>query len=208
MSSNQVWNYEAENFTMDQYNSQFSQIDLPQSDNQSFMTKLRNKERVKYFKKNSLKLDLNKIIGNNNGKWTKTEKLIFIEEFLDNGNEWNRLEDSIKTRNASQIRSHAQKFFERLSKNFSDETRKVIITPDSFSKFIWPLSEAKKESIKLILIKLFHNESYSFNKISNSFSNNNIDNNVNFEYENHSNLNNNIFSNNYHIVRRNKFFLI
>ena len=73
-----------------------------------------------------MKLDLNKIIGNNNGKWTKTENLIFINSIIDNGNEWNNLEDIIKTRNKNQIRSHAQKFFEKLSKLLSDYKRKII----------------------------------------------------------------------------------
>jgi hypothetical protein len=174
MLLNQKWNSEPEKYEWRLSSEINSQIDLGKSssDKLTVFIKLREKKRIKYFKKNYLKLDLNKVIGNNNGKWTEREKIIFIKEFIENGNEWNRLEDCIKTRNRGQIRSHAQKFFERLSKLFSDQQTKVIITPDSFCKFIWPLAQEKKESIKKMLINLFHSDSNTFN-ISTSLSTNN-----------------------------------
>ena len=119
---------------------------------------LRKRKRKKYFSNNSLKTDLNKIIGNNNRKWTKQENSIFINSLINNRNEWNRLEDFLKTRNKNQIRSHAQKFFEKLSFYLSDENKKFLISPEFFSKFIFMINEMKKEKIKYFLSNLNQND--------------------------------------------------
>ena len=57
-----------------------------------------------------------------NGRWTKEEHLKFIEGTIFYkigvklyGKNWKKIEEIVKTRNGSQIRSHAQKFFNKLS---------------------------------------------------------------------------------------------
>jgi len=58
----------------------------------------------------------------NNGRWSTEEHQKFIEAIFLYGNEWKKVQQHIKTRSSTQARSHAQKFFIRLRKNFlSDE---------------------------------------------------------------------------------------
>lgn len=56
-----------------------------------------------------------------NGRWTKEEHLKFIEgKAAANqgvklyGKNWKKIEEVVRTRNGAQIRSHAQKFFNKL----------------------------------------------------------------------------------------------
>ena len=52
----------------------------------------------------------------NVGRWSKEEHYIFLKGMKDYGNYWKKLEQIMKTRSKSQIRSHAQKYFIRLKK--------------------------------------------------------------------------------------------
>ena len=55
----------------------------------------------------------------NIGRWTKEEHLRFIESLKLFGKSWKKVEEHVGTRSGAQIRSHAQKFFNRLSKDNS-----------------------------------------------------------------------------------------
>lgn len=59
----------------------------------------------------------------NTGRWTDEEHKKFLEAILIYGNEWKSVQKYISSRSSTQARSHAQKFFLRLKKNFkfSDE---------------------------------------------------------------------------------------
>ena len=50
------------------------------------------------------------------GRWTKEEHIDFIKAIFKHGNNWKRVQNCILTRNSTQARSHAQKYFQRLSK--------------------------------------------------------------------------------------------
>ena len=50
------------------------------------------------------------------GRWTKEEHIDFIKAIFKHGNNWKRVQNCILTRNSTQARSHAQKYFLRLSK--------------------------------------------------------------------------------------------
>lgn len=54
----------------------------------------------------------------NTGRWTDAEHKKFLEAILIYGNEWKNVQKYISTRSSTQARSHAQKFFLRLKKNF------------------------------------------------------------------------------------------
>jgi SHAQKYF class myb-like DNA-binding protein len=60
------------------------------------------------------------------GRWTKEEHQRFVEGLKKFGKNWKQVEDFVGTRNGTQIRSHAQKFFLRLEReagtNFDDES--------------------------------------------------------------------------------------
>lgn len=53
------------------------------------------------------------------GRWTKEEHQRFVDGLKKFGKNWKQVEDYVGTRNGAQIRSHAQKFFNRLEREFN-----------------------------------------------------------------------------------------
>lgn len=49
-----------------------------------------------------------------NGKWSKSEHDRFLKAIAEFGKNWNEIQGFIRTRNLSQIRSHAQKHFAKV----------------------------------------------------------------------------------------------
>ena len=58
------------------------------------------------------------------GRWSKEEHHRFIEGLTKYGKNWKKVEEHIGTRSGAQIRSHAQKFFIRLTKEFKKRVEK------------------------------------------------------------------------------------
>ncbi|CAI2360358.1 unnamed protein product [Moneuplotes crassus] len=52
------------------------------------------------------------------GKWRNSEHMQFIECFRKHGTNWDKLEKSVPTRTSLQVRTHAQKFFEKITNNY------------------------------------------------------------------------------------------
>jgi len=50
------------------------------------------------------------------GRWTKDEHTRFVEGLKIYGKNWKKVEDHVSSRSGAQIRSHAQKFFNRIEK--------------------------------------------------------------------------------------------
>lgn len=50
------------------------------------------------------------------GRWTRREQVLFEEGLRKYGKEWRVIADMIKTRTVIQIRTHAQKYFQKLAK--------------------------------------------------------------------------------------------
>ena len=55
------------------------------------------------------------------GRWSQLEHKNFVDSLRKYGKDWKKVEDCIKTRSGAQIRSHAQKFFNRIQKEFKTE---------------------------------------------------------------------------------------
>ena len=53
-----------------------------------------------------------------NGRWSQKEHLLFIKGCLLYGNNWKKVKKYIQTRSCSQIRSHAQKYLNKLNKKY------------------------------------------------------------------------------------------
>ena len=59
-----------------------------------------------------------------NGRWTEEEHKLFLEGLVQYDNDWGRVQRHVKTRSSNQIRSHAQKFFLRISKSIEEKEEK------------------------------------------------------------------------------------
>lgn len=61
------------------------------------------------------------------GRWTAEEHKKFVDALKKFGKQWKKVEEYIKTRSGAQIRSHAQKYFLKIQKEYPDQ--------DSFEVF-------------------------------------------------------------------------
>lgn len=57
-------------------------------------------------------------LSKSNGRWTTEEHLLFIQGLTKYGKDWKKIEEILKSRDGAQIRSHAQKFFLRMTKEY------------------------------------------------------------------------------------------
>ena len=81
----------------------------------------------------------NNKINYNTGRWSEEEHLKFIDGILEYGNEWKKVQNLIGTRSSTQARSHAQKFFLKLKKNFNLDNE---ILSDSNSTTVSPVNNS------------------------------------------------------------------
>lgn len=72
--------------------------------------------------------------GNQSGRWTKEEHLRFVQALQLHGRNWKKVEEHVGTRSGAQIRSHAQKFFNRLQKEFNLTKEDVFNNLSSLDK--------------------------------------------------------------------------
>jgi len=54
----------------------------------------------------------------NEGRWTAEEHDKFLTAMRMHGKDWDKIEEVVRTRDATHCRSHAQKFFTKLIKYF------------------------------------------------------------------------------------------
>jgi SHAQKYF class myb-like DNA-binding protein len=59
--------------------------------------------------------------GRTSGRWTSEEHKKFVEALKKFGKHWKKVEEYIQTRSGAQIRSHAQKYFLKIQKEYPDE---------------------------------------------------------------------------------------
>lgn len=78
------------------------------------------------------------------GRWTKEEHQKFIDGLKKFGKNWKQVEEYVGTRNGAQIRSHAQKFFNRLEREFNLKFEDLNLQTDrkKFDETIRKMSES------------------------------------------------------------------
>ena len=52
------------------------------------------------------------------GRWTKEEHIKFLKGLIEYGCDWKMVHKIVKTRSRAQSRSHAQKYFVKMKKNY------------------------------------------------------------------------------------------
>lgn len=78
------------------------------------------------------------------GRWTKEEHRRFVEALKLYGKNWKQVEKFVATRSGPQIRSHAQKFFQRMQRNVSGPQSRGNPLTDSPS--LAPFSKEHRDS--------------------------------------------------------------
>ena len=87
------------------------------------------------------------------GRWHKTEHDRFIEAIKKFGKDWKSVEQYIETRSGSQIRSHAQKFFNRIIKKYEiDKTEVINFIQNSYDFFNTFLNDVNH---RFVLVELW-----------------------------------------------------
>lgn len=76
--------------------------------------------------------------GVRHGRWTSDEHHLFIQAINQFGREWDKVQSVVKTRSLAQIRSHAQKYFLKLSR--SEEMERI------YEEGLWSLAEGGQSS--------------------------------------------------------------
>ena len=100
--------------------------DINNNDFLLYYTKYRPYETINNINNNennneSIELNEDENDNNNiiNGRWSQKEHLLFIKGCLLYGNYWKKVKKYIQTRSCSQIRSHAQKYLNKLNKKYN-----------------------------------------------------------------------------------------
>ena len=69
--------------------------------------------------------------GKTSGRWTAEEHKKFVEALKKYGKQWKKVEEYIQTRSGAQIRSHAQKYFLKIQKEYPDQDAYEIFKNNS-----------------------------------------------------------------------------
>lgn len=83
------------------------------------------------------------------GRWDKSEHEKFVEALRLYGKDWGKVQQYVGTRSSTQARSHAQKFFQRLDKVFSnkeDVIKQLREAHGANSKYLYDFEDSENES--------------------------------------------------------------
>ena len=108
----------------------------------------------------SLELNEDENDNNNNiinGRWSQKEHLLFIKGCLLYGNNWKEVQNYIQTRSCSQIRSHSQKYFNKLNKKYENKEINKKITEEEIKKLVnkTKLNNKDMENAEMHILTLF-----------------------------------------------------
>jgi len=105
--------------------------------------------------------------GENTGRWTKEEHHVFLEGLKEYGKEWKKIAGMIPTRTVVQIRTHAQKYFQKLAKTRElkgEEIPTDLVSTASNTRGIverqvqYPSDASKRAAPGLNLSNIFHHD--------------------------------------------------
>jgi len=110
---------------------------------------------VKFPKKKKKRITLKKY---KTGRWDNKEHSQFMEAFMKHGNDWKSVESLMKRRSAEQIRSHSQKYFIKISKQYSTfrKSGKDISFDCEFDKLFMEIF--RKDKKRVFFIRKVHKD--------------------------------------------------
>lgn len=86
--------------------------------------------------------------GENTGRWTAEEHRLFLQGLEQHGKGWKKIASLIKSRTVVQIRTHAQKYFQKLAKaRQNGEDGDLCLEPTGASSTIPPLIAPKRRRL-------------------------------------------------------------
>ena len=90
----------------------------------------------------------------NDGRWTLKEHIQFLQIIDKYGIKWRKIKGIMATRNAYQIRSHAQKFYQKL-KLFKDEELGIDFTKDNINNLKDMINHIKNINSNYNIVNIF-----------------------------------------------------
>jgi SHAQKYF class myb-like DNA-binding protein len=140
----------------------------------------------------SMDLNEDENVNNNksNGRWSQKEHLLFIKGCLLYGNYWKKVKKYIKTRSCSQIRSHAQKYLNKLYKKYFRNNQNnennnfdlnIKLNEDEIKRLVNKnkFNEKEIKDVELHILSIFKNTKDKEPSVEQQDDNNNDSNNSN-----------------------------
>ena len=112
------------------------------------------------------------------GRWSLEEHIIFLQTLEKYGTNWKKISKIIPTRSDKQIRSHAQKFYQKL-KEYKDTELGIDFTSENISDFNDMIEHIKSVNINYNIVTTFLYLSEKVNLIQKSKKNDKINININ-----------------------------
>ena len=92
----------------------------------------------------------------NDGRWKKDEQNLFLKGIALYGNNWKKVKSLIRTRTTVQVRSHAQKFFNK-AKLFKDNNLGIDFTLNSIHNYNDMIKQIKNIDPNYNIVNIFKN---------------------------------------------------
>ena len=117
------------------------------------------------------------------GRWSLEEHIIFLQTLEKYGTNWKKISKIIPTRSDKQIRSHAQKFYQKL-KEYKDTELGIDFTSENISDFNDMIEHIKSVNINYNIVTTFLYLSEKVNLIKKSKKKDKINININININN------------------------
>ena len=171
--------------------------------------KIQNKKIVNTNFKPKKAIIINENYSNKNhstGRWNRDEHQRFIDGMIKYGNNWRQVQKYIGTRSSTQIRSHAQKFFDKLKRSKIFKKGEYDLSNNSI-KLLYEIMSKLSEKQKVQATKKLYSLPYEINYRPDNINKNKSEDEFNFynDDEDFQNNNNKLNNNDYIIYDENNY---